>query len=140
MGNPIFEFGMKGMGWKKLKRTGEWKQFETRWFNARSEGDKNKENDPKYKGRMGIDKKSFKSQIRNKRCLVIADAFIEGTTTERLDKPFVVYLKNKVRPFAMAGIWDSWTDKETGEVINSFAIITTMNCKVPRKLLTSSPN
>ena len=77
---------------------------------------------------MGIfDKKSFNKQIRNQRCQIIADAFIEGTTKERLDKPYVVYLKDHQRPFAMAGIWDSWVNKETGEVTNSFAIITTVN-------------
>jgi putative SOS response-associated peptidase YedK len=57
---------------------------------------------------------------------VPADAFIEGTIKERLSKPYVVYLKNQERPFAFAGIWDTWVNKETGEMLNSFAIITTV--------------
>lgn len=28
-------------------------------------------------------------------------------------------------PFAFAGIWDRWKDKETGDVLESFAIVTT---------------
>ena len=28
-------------------------------------------------------------------------------------------------PFAFAGIWDRWKDKETGEILQSFAIVTT---------------
>lgn len=96
-------------------------------FNARAEGDSNKENNPDYKGGKGIIKKpAFRKPIRSQRCLVIADCFIEGTTNEGLSKPFVVYLRNKVRPFAFAGIWDTWQNHETNEIINSFAIITTV--------------
>ena len=106
-------------------------------FNARSEGDKNKENDPNYTGAKEIFKKpSFRKPIRSQRCLVVADAFIEGTTKEKLSKPYVVYLKDRERPFAFAGIWDSWVNKETGEIINSFAIITT----TPNELLQKLPH
>lgn len=96
-------------------------------FNARAEGDHNRENDPGYKGARGIiTKPAFRKPIRSQRCLVIADAFIEGTTRERLDKPYVVYLKEKERPFAFAGIWDEWLNQETGELVSSFSIITTV--------------
>lgn len=95
-------------------------------FNARAEGDKNKENNPNYTGGKDIiSKPSFRKPIRSQRCLVIADAFYEGTTKERLNKPYVVYLKGKQSPFAFAGIWDVWQNPETKEEINSFAIITT---------------
>lgn len=93
-------------------------------FNARAEGDGNPENDPAYSGGKGIiQKPSFRKPIRSQRCLVIADAFIEGTTGRGLDEPYVVYLKSG-RPFALAGIWDTWLNPETGELVNSFAIIT----------------
>lgn len=95
-------------------------------INARSEGDHNKNNDPRYTGAKGIiSKPMFRKSIRDKRCLVIADAFIEGTTKEKLNKPYLVYKKGKKRPFAMAGIWDEWIDKKTGEIVQGFAIITT---------------
>ena len=106
--------------------TPSWSKKKTYVFNARAEGDRNKENDPGYTGPMGIkDKPFFRNAIRYKRCLVIADAFIEGTTKERLSKPYLVYLRNKDRPFAFAGLWSEWTDKETGEITKNFAIITT---------------
>ncbi|MEM9546739.1 MAG: SOS response-associated peptidase [Bacteroidota bacterium] len=95
-------------------------------INARSEGDHNKENDPKYNGAKGIvSKPMFRKAIRSQRCLVIADAFIEGTTTKKLSEPYLVYRGGKKRPFAMAGVWDEWIDKQTGEVTSSFAILTT---------------
>jgi len=96
-------------------------------FNARTEGDNNKENNPNYKGGKGIAQKpAFRKPIRSQRCLVPADAFIEGTTKERLNKPFLVYLKDKVRPFSFAGIWDTWQDPVSNELMHSFAIITTV--------------
>jgi putative SOS response-associated peptidase YedK len=94
-------------------------------FNARSEGDRNKENDPNFRGAKDIIlKPSFRKPIRSQRCLIPADAFYEGTTAEGLSKPFLVFLKNKVRPFAFAGIYDDWKNPETGETIRSFSIIT----------------
>lgn len=96
-------------------------------INARSEGDLNPDDDPKFRGGKGIiHKPMFRSSIRNKRCLVIADAFIEGPKTEKLSKPYCVYLRDGERPFALAGIWDRWVNKESGEILDSFAIITTV--------------
>ena len=103
-------------------------------INARAEGDYNKKDDPRFTGPTGIIQKfSFRKPIRSQRCLIIADCFIEGTTKEKLSKPFVVYLRGR-RPFAFAGIWDTWMDKETGEEINSFAIITTVSNELIQKI------
>ena len=105
--------------------TPAWSKKRTWVINARSEGDHNPDNDPKFKGAKGILKKPFfRNAIRSKRCLVIADAFIEGTTKEKLQKPYLVYMRDKKRPFAFAGVYDEWGNPETGEVLPTFAIIT----------------
>lgn len=102
-----------------------WAKKQAYMVNARSEGDHNKANDPRFTGAMGIfNKPMFRSSIRARRCLVPADAFIEGPEKERLGKPYVVYAKGGQRPFSFAGIWDEWVNPETGEIIRSFAIIT----------------
>jgi putative SOS response-associated peptidase YedK len=117
--------------------TPKWSKKRTFIINARAEGDHNKDNNPLYNGAKGIlSKPFFRSSIRSKRCLVIADAFIEGTTKEKLDKPYLVYLKDKKRPFAFAGIYDEWINPSDGEIINSFAIIT---CP-PNKLMQRIPH
>jgi putative SOS response-associated peptidase YedK len=104
-------------------------------INARAEGDRNSGNDPHYTGGKDIiSKPAFRKPIRSQRCLVIADAFYEGTTAEKFDKPYVVYLKNKQSPFAFAGIWDTWQNPETEEEINSFAIVTTVANSLMQKL------
>jgi len=117
--------------------TPHWAQKPLLLINARSEGDNNSADDPGYTGPMAIfDKPAFRKPIRSQRCLVPADAFLEGTTKEKLDKPFVIYLRNKVRPFAFAGIWDVWDNPGTGEKIHSFAILTTY----PNQLMARLPH
>lgn len=121
----LFRFGM----------TPFWAKKSMFLINARTEGDHNPENDPEYKGARGIiTKPAFRKPVRSQRCLVLADAFIEGTKEEKLNKPFLVYLRNKDRPFAFAGIWDRWTDPETGEIIHSYAIITITANELLQKL------
>ena len=116
--------------------TPQWAQKQMYLFNARSEGDHNKDDDPQYVGAMGIiNKPSFRKAIRSQRCLVIADAFIEGPKKEKLSKPYVVYMRNPAnKPFAFAGIWEDWVNRETGEVVRSFAIITSVTNGLLQKI------
>lgn len=112
-----------------------WSEKPMYLFNARSEGDRNKENDPKFRGAKGIiNKPAFRKPIRSQRCLVPADAFIEGTTNEGLSNPFLVFLKNKMRPFSFAGIYDDWKNPKTGEIIRTFSIITTTANELMQKI------
>lgn len=121
----LFRFGM----------CPSWAKKDMFLLNARTEGDRNSENDVHYHGPKDIIlKPSFRKPIRSQRCLVIADAFIEGSTDEGLDKAHVVFLKNKVRPFAMAGIWDEWKNPVNGESVFSFAIITTVANELMQKI------
>lgn len=121
----LFQFGM----------TPSWAKKKMYLFNARSEGDHNKQNDPNYIGAMGIiSKPAFRTSIRRRRCLVIADAFMEGPKKEKLSKPFLIYMRNKNKPFAFAGLWDEWVNKETGEVNCSFSIITTTANELLQKI------
>lgn len=112
-----FQFGFTPSGADKKKY----------YYNARSEGDFNQENDPNYSGELGIkSKKAFGTAIRSKRCLVIANGYIEGPEKERLNKPYHISRKDG-EVFCFAGIWDTWVDNNTGEVTNSFSIITTVS-------------
>ena len=112
----LFQFGL----------TPHWAKKKMYLFNARSEGDFNKENDPRYTGAKGIlQKPSFRKPIRSQRCLVIADAFIEGSKEKRLNEPFLIYPRDPEGQFSLAGIWDEWANPETGEVHGSFSVITT---------------
>ena len=115
--------------------TPRWAKKQFYMINARSEGDHNSENDPRYTGAMGIlQKPMFRQSIRDRRCLIIADAIIEGPRQEKLTKPYLVYARNGIRPFALAGIWDEWVNPSTGEIIRSFAILTTVSNRLMERI------
>ncbi len=69
-------------------------------------------------------KPAFRDALRNRRCLVPADAFYEW---QRLDKktkrPFAFALKSG-EPYAFAGLWDKWQGKDR-EALETFTILTT---------------
>lgn len=70
------------------------------------------------------EKPSFRKAIQSGRCLVTAHGFYEFQTTPELKIPYYIKLKDN-EIFAFAGIYDIWTNKQTGEMIKSFSILTT---------------
>lgn len=72
------------------------------------------------------EKPSFKNSI-NKRCLIIADGFYEWQWLDKSGKQKQKYLITKPdnELFAFAGIYSDWIDKNTGEIINTYSILTT---------------
>ncbi len=71
------------------------------------------------------EKPSFRKLIERKRCLVLSDGFYEWKKVNTKTKvPYRICLKNE-ELFSFAGLYDSWVDKESGEILNTFTIITT---------------
>lgn len=70
------------------------------------------------------EKPSFRAAYRKRRCLVLADGFYEWHTHDSQKVPYFISLKSG-KPFAFAGLWERWDDKETGEKLETTAIITT---------------
>ena len=72
------------------------------------------------------EKPSFR-QVVNNRCLVLSDGFFEWQWLDEKGKKKQKYEitlpSNEL--FAFAGLWSEWVDKTTGELINSYAILTT---------------
>ncbi len=114
--------------------TPSWAKKPLYLINARSEGDLNQENDINFSGKMGIiNKPSFKTPIKSRRCLVIANGYIEGPEKEKLNKPYHIHQKDD-EVFCFAGIWDTWINTTTGQVINSFSIITTVANSITQEI------
>ncbi len=85
-------------------------QIRSRTVNARSE--------------TIMEKPAFRLAAAKNHCLVLADGFFEYR--EMNGKKFPYYIRiHEGRLFAMAGLYDTWADRSTGEVINTFSIITT---------------
>lgn len=72
---------------------------------------------------------SFRGCIKKQKCLIIADSFFEWRhITTKLKIPYRIGVRNsedEFTPFTLGGIYDRWTNPETGEVKDTFAIITT---------------
>ena len=69
-------------------------------------------------------KPSFREPIMKKRCIIPSTGYFEWRHEGDRKIPYYIYLKDE-SIFSMAGVYDSWLDKMTGEIIYTFSIITT---------------
>lgn len=67
------------------------------------------------------EKPSFKNSLKNQRCLIPADGFIEWQGKEK--QPHYIQLKNQPL-FAFAGLWSTWNNKN-GNSLDTYTILTT---------------
>lgn len=81
------------------------------------------------------EKPSFRQLLARRRCLVLADSFFEWQATAAGKVPHRILLREE-QPFAFAGLWDEWLDRDTGELHPTFTIITT----APNELMASIHN
>jgi putative SOS response-associated peptidase YedK len=70
------------------------------------------------------EKPSYRNAYKHRRCLVLADGFYEWQRQGETKTPFFISLESG-QPFALAGLWENWTDKETGESLQTTTLITT---------------
>ena len=70
------------------------------------------------------EKPAFRAAYRRRRCLVLADGFYEWHREDSVKTPYYISSADE-EPFAFAAIWENWTSKESGESIQSTALITT---------------
>lgn len=75
------------------------------------------------RGETVMEKASFKSAFKRRRCLVPADGFYEWQSKPaKAKQPFAIH-KRKPGPFAFAGIWETAVDPDGGE-IDTLALLT----------------
>jgi putative SOS response-associated peptidase YedK len=72
------------------------------------------------------EKPSFKN-ITQQRCLVLVDGFFEWQWLDAkgLKKQKYLIEKSDSEAFALAGLWNEWTDRNTGEILRTYTILTT---------------
>jgi putative SOS response-associated peptidase YedK len=72
------------------------------------------------------EKPSFRNSI-NKRCLVIANGFYEWQWQDVKGKSKIKYEigLSEEELFAFAGIYSEWINQYTGEIVNTYALLTT---------------
>jgi putative SOS response-associated peptidase YedK len=103
----IFTWGLIPFWVKDLNSA---KEIRMKTFNAKSES--------------LAEKPSFRNSLNRKRCLVLATGFYEWHTDGNKKTPYFIGLKDQIA-FALAGLYDQWTNRETGEKTDTFTVITT---------------
>ena len=81
-------------------------------------------------------KPSFRDPFKRRRCLIPANGFYEWTGEKGRKQPWFLHLHGK-QPFAFAGLYESWSDKQAtaaGPDYRSVTILTTAASPSVRKI------
>ena len=76
------------------------------------------------RGETIFEKASFKKSAESKRCLVPVEGFYEHHEYKGKKYPFYITRKDD-EPLYLAGLWNDWVNPQTGEIINTYSIVTT---------------
>ncbi len=69
-------------------------------------------------------KPAYRAAFRRRRCLVVADGFYEWQQAGRSKQPYFIHFRDE-RPFAFAGLWESWEGPDHS-AIESCTLLTTV--------------
>ncbi len=74
------------------------------------------------------EKPSFRSAYRRRRCLVLSNGFYEWQAEpgRKTKIPMYIHLKSG-KPFAFAGLWESWNSPDGSNILSATIITTTPN-------------
>ena len=76
------------------------------------------------KGETLLTSRVYKEAALERRCLVLSSGFYEWRHYG--EKAYSYHIKVKGKElFYIAEVWQAWTDKETGETMDTFALVTT---------------
>jgi putative SOS response-associated peptidase YedK len=76
------------------------------------------------RGETVAEKPSFRSAYKRRRCIVPAMGYYEWQEVPGERKqPWYIHHKSD-EPIALGGLWESWTDPSTGEIVRTFCIVT----------------
>jgi putative SOS response-associated peptidase YedK len=69
------------------------------------------------------EKPAYRRAFRDRRCLVLADGWYEWQATASGKQPWFICGRER-QPLGLAGLWETWRDPGTGEVLESCTIVT----------------
>ncbi len=69
------------------------------------------------------EKPAYRAAYRHRRCLVLADGFYEWQRGNDGKTPYYISLASD-EPFALAGLWEQWKDRQSDDVLETATLIT----------------
>lgn len=112
---PVFRVGADGkrsldsLRWGLVPSWAQDLKFGARTINARAD--------------TVATKPTFRAAFKARRCLVPANGFYEWTKDVAPKRPYYFHRADDA-PLLFAGLWETWTDKATGEVVETYTILT----------------
>lgn len=71
------------------------------------------------------EKPAFRKAANDQRCAVLVNGWFEWQQSGKSKIPYYISLRKK-QPFALAGLWEKWTNPHTGEILDTCSILTTV--------------
>jgi len=95
------------------------------WVKTKEEAMKFRLNTLNARSESMYEKPSYRSASKaGRRCLIPAEGIFEWQDVKKKKYPYYIHMKDNSL-FYMGGIWEEWTDRDTGETIKSFSLVTT---------------
>lgn len=94
------------------------------WTKSQADAKKIRTQTLNARGETIFEKPAFRHAAKGKRCLIYLDAFYEHHHAGAKKFPFRIADPDG-NPIAVAGLWDEWVNRETGEIYRSCTIVTT---------------
>jgi len=85
------------------------------------------------RGESIFEKPSFRDSAKNCRCLIGVDGFYEYHHYKGKNYPFYIEPKDK-QGLTFGALSSKWVNKETGEILNTFSIVTTKGNSILSKI------
>ena len=75
-------------------------------------------------GETVFEKPAYRTAIKTRRGILPVNGFYEWREFNKVKYPYLVSVKNE-ELFSLGCLYENWVDKSTGEILNTFSIITT---------------
>ena len=85
------------------------------------------------RGETMFDKPAFRTSAMGKRAIVHVEGFYEHHHFGKRTYPYFIRLRDRDH-FALAALWEQWKDRESGEVLHTFSIVTTEADELMRRI------
>jgi putative SOS response-associated peptidase YedK len=112
------------------------------WVKNKKDADRLSNQCLNARGETIFEKPSFRAAAKNRRCLVVLSGYYEHHWLDPKGKtkiPYYITRKDRM-PMYMAGLWEEWLDKETGELKKTCTMVTTGANKSLAKVHNRNPD
>jgi putative SOS response-associated peptidase YedK len=93
------------------------------WVKNKQQADEIANHTLNARGETIFEKPAFKNAAKKQRCLIVVDAFYEHHHFKGKTYPYHISMKDD-SPMTLAGLWEEWTDQESGKTKKTISIVT----------------